>query len=50
MYSRGIVPPVILSWNSKPLPGFGSDLQLDVAVLAVAARLTDEASGAMRPL
>ena len=42
MYSRGMVPPTILSMNSYPLPGsLGSTLMTDVAVLALAAGLLD---------
>ena len=48
MYSRGIVPPTILSTNSKPAPfSSGSSLMHDVAVLAPAARLADEPAVAL---
>ena len=44
MYSRGMTPPVVLSTNSKPDASLaGLDLQPDVAVLAAAAALANEA-------
>ena len=50
MNSRGTVPPLIASTNSKPLPGScGSILSHDVAVLAAAARLLDELAFDLRP-
>ena len=48
MYSRGIVPPTILSMNSYPPPfSFGSSADHGVAVLALAAGLADEAPVAL---
>ena len=44
MNSLGIAPPLILLTKSKPSPGAGSSVDHDVAVLAAAAGLADEAA------
>ena len=48
MYSRGIGAAGDLADELEALAGIGLDLELDVAVLAVAAGLADEATGAVR--